>query len=433
MIKSIILSLLVSFSALAQTVPVPPTKVPQPDGTTQLVPVPPAMVYTPYFIDPSIGYQLYLSCDWANRTWNGNNRFGQIAYKGQIITADLMAMPIAKTKVINGKTIYLWSIYRSTDAVIQYDHTRLELLPVDPTAFGPAFDKNVMDASKVQQTMLGEGVFLFRSEALKAPEQRTPPSKPSYYQWNFDGYMWQGGYRLLGKIRFLVKDDFYLPIWGMQRAFIRTLPSTIHQEKTILTKIDGSPVLGTNVLSETRSQGEQIMFGVPADYKVSHYLTATSAKVNVGDIVPVQVMIKPDTKPQLLSSVCTNFIWDPNVLEFMGLNKAGSPPSMDNSIPMPGPGNINEVSVPKDGNASHHWLSQLGNKTFYNKETLIVTLNFKVLANFNTTKIEIAKKDDPRFIGLWVSDESMPIGSSVPGVGILGTQNGVTLNGNQSP
>lgn len=428
-ITAIIISLMVSLNVLAQTVPVPPTKVPQPDGTIQLVPVPPATVYTPYFIDPTIGYQLYLSCDWANKTWNGNNRFGQIAHKGQIITADLMAMPITKTKVVNGKTVAMFSIYRSSDVVVQYDHTRLELLPVDTTAFGPAFDKNVMDATKVQQTMLSDGVFLFHSEALKAPEQRTPPQRPMYYQWNFDGYMWQGGYRLLGKIRFLVKDDFYLPVWGQQRAFIRTLPTTISQGNTITTKIDGSPTIGKNVLTETRNQGEQIMFGVPADYKVAHYLKAPATKFKVGDTVAVQIMIKPETKPQLLSSVCTNFVWDTNILEFMGLNKTGAPPSMENALPMPGPGNINEVAIPKDGNASHNWLSQLGNRTFYDKETLIVTLNFKVVVDFNTTKIEIAKQNDPRFIGLWVSDESMPIGSSIPGMSILGAQNGAVING----
>ena len=69
-IKKILIGLLtsaISISALAQTVPgttptkrpvntvpPPPDKVPQPDGTIQLVPVPPGFVYTPYFIDPAI-------------------------------------------------------------------------------------------------------------------------------------------------------------------------------------------------------------------------------------------------------------------------------------------------------------------------------------------------------------------------------------------
>ena len=57
--------------AAQSTVPVPPNKVPQADGTIQLVPVPPAFVYTPYFIDPAIKYRLYLESGWAQVAWNG--------------------------------------------------------------------------------------------------------------------------------------------------------------------------------------------------------------------------------------------------------------------------------------------------------------------------------------------------------------------------
>lgn len=425
-ILSFILSLFVTVSALAQT---PPTKVPQTDGTIQLVPVPPATVFTPYFIDPTIGYQLYLDCPWANVSWNGNVKNGKIALKGQIITADLMAMPIGKTKVVDGKTITMFSIYRSTDAVIQFDNTRLELLPINTANLGPAFDRNVMDASKITQTVLGDGLVLFHSEALKVPEQRTPKQSPLYYQWNFDGFMWQGGYRVLGRLQFRVKDDYYLPTWGQQRSFVRVIPSTINQGNTITTKIDGSPTIGTDVLRETRSQGEQIMFGAPAEYKVAHYLSAPTTKFKIGDTIPVQIMMKPETKPQMIYSVCTNFVWNPNVLEFVGLNRIGSPPSMENAISMPGVGNINETSIPKDGNAMHNWLNQLGNRKFYDKETLIVTLNFKVVADFNTTKIEIVKQNDPRLVGLWVMDDSTVMGSSEAGVSILGAQNGVAING----
>jgi hypothetical protein len=51
------------------------------------------------------------------------------------------------------------------------------------------------------------------------------------------------------------------------------------------------------------------------------------------------------------------------------------------------------------------------------------------LADFNTTTVEIVKQSDPRLVGLWVSDESQPLGSSIPGSSVLGAQNGVTLNG----
>ena len=421
-ILNLIATLVIAANAAAQ---VPPDKIVQPDGTIQLVPKPPARVLTPYYIDPTMQFQIYMDCQWANRSWSGSNKNGLIAYKDEVVTADVLAMPIPKTKVVNGKTVQMFSVYRSSDVVIQYDSTRLELMPVVPAAFGPAFDPKVMDASKVTQTQLADGVLLFHSEALKAPELRTPALAPLYYQWNFGGYLWSGGYRLLGKIQFKVKDDYYLPSWGQQRSFIRVLD----KHNDTVTRVDGSPVDGTNILKEIRSQGEQIMFGVPPAYKVSHYLSAATTKFNVGDTVKVSIMVKPDSKPQLLSSVATNFAWDPTILEFTGLDKTGSPPSMDNSMYMPGPGNINESSIPKDGNACHVWLSQLGDRRFYDKETLIVTLNFKVLSAFATTNVDILSKNDPRLVGISVLDDSMPIGSSKPGSTVLGSQRGITIYG----
>ena len=424
----ILFAFIISVTAIAQT---PPNKVLQSDGTIQLVPVPPAFVYTPYFIDPTMQYQLYLTSPWTNKSWNGATKNGLYGFKDGIITVDIMAMPYSKTKIVDGKTVYLFSIYRSTDAVIQYDHTRLELLPVEMTAVsqGNGFDPAVMDQTKSKFTVLSDGLIVYHAEALKAPELRIPALKPLYYQWNFDGYMWQGAYRKLGQLKFKVKDDYYLPTWGFQKSFVRMLPSVTVGTATYTTKVDGSPTVGMNVLKDIRTECEDVIFGVPADYKVAQYLTAPTTKFKAGDTVAVKIMVKPETKPQLISSVATNFVWDKNVLEFMGLDKTGAAPSMENSIALVGPTNINEAIVPKDGNAFHNWLCQLGNKKYFDKETLIVTLNFKVLADFNTTTVEIVKQSDPRLVGLWVPEESRPIGSSIPGVGILGAQSGVTING----
>lgn len=433
---STIMAMLASIAAIAspQTVPVPPTKVPQPDGTIQLVPVPPAFVYTPYFIDPTIGYQLYVTSDWSNRRWDGGNKNGITAFKGDVINASILAMPITKTKIVNGKTVTMWSIYRSADVVIQYDHTRLELIPFNPAANGVGYDVTVMDASKTKYTVLGDGLVMYHAEALKAPELRTPALAPRYYQWNFDGYMWQGGYRVLGRIQFRVKDDYYLPSWGSQQAFIRVLPSTKIGETEYKTAIDGSPTVGTNVISQIRSEGEAIRFGAPPDYKVSHYMTAPVVKHKVGDTVPVQVKIKTETMPQIVSYVATNFIWDNTKLEFMGISTTGARRAQSSRMDMPGAGNINEVAVPKDGNAWHNWLSMLGDKTYLTGEALIVTLNFKVIADFSTTSVEIVRKDDPRLAGLWVPEESTIGGSNIPGSVVLGTQaTSVTINGSLVP
>lgn len=444
-ILSFILSLFVTVSTLAQnvpgttpttrpvnTVPPPPDKVPQPDGTIQLVPVPPGFVYTPYFIDPAIKYRVFLQSGWAQKAWNGGIKNGQYGFKDSIIAADILAMPLTPPPldlIVRGNPMKVtkWSVYRSADVVVQYDHTRLELLPLG--ANGPAFDGSVMDASKTKYTVLGDGLILYHAEALKAPELRTPPLKPQYYQWNFDGYLWQGAYRLLGKLQFRVKDDYYLPTWGSQRAFIRVLPSTIYQDTTITTKVDGSPTVGTNVLGETRSEGEQIMFGAPPIYKVAHYLTAPATKFKAGDTVPVKIMVKPETKPQYIASVATSFVWDNTVLELMSIDKTGTPKGMENGFPLVNPTAINEAAIPKDGNAMHNWLCELGDRAYRSGEVLIVTLNFKVLNDFNTTKIDIVKKNDPRLVGLWVSDESQPLGSNIPGSSVLGTQSGVTISG----
>jgi len=414
---------------------VPPNKVPQPDGTIQLVPVPPAQVFTPYFIDPTIQYQLYLTSQWTNKSWDGKNKNGLYGFKGEVINVDILTMPYAKAKVVDGKNVNMFSIYRSVDAVIQYDHARLELLPVEATAAGHGFgfDSAVMDASKSKVTPIGDGLVMFHGEALKAPELRTPALKPLYYQWNFDGYMWPAAYRKIGMLKFRVKDDYYLPTWGMQKSFVRLIPSVTVGANTFTTKVDGSPTVGTNILKDIRTECEDVIFGVPAEYKVDQYLTALVTKFKVGETVQVKIMVKPNSKPQLLSSVATNFIWDSSVLEFMGLDKTGALPSMENAISMPAAGSINETAIPKDGNAWHNWLSVLGSKKYLDKESLIVTLNFKVVADFATTKIEVVKKDDPRLAGLQVLEESRPIGSSVPGVGILGNQAGVTINGILQP
>lgn len=408
----------------------PPNKVLQPDGTIQLVPVPPGFVYTPYFIDPDIKYRLYLTSNWANKSWNSGTKNGTTAFKGDVIDATILAMPITKTKVVDGKTITLWSIYRSTDVIVQYDHTRLELVPYNAAANGFGFDPAVMDAGKTKYTMLGDGLVMFHGEALKAPELRTPALKPMYYQWNFDGYMWQGAYRMLGRIQFRVKDDYYLPTWSAQQAFIRIISSVKIGDIEYKSKVDGSPTVGANVLTEIRTEGEAIQFGAPPTYKVAHYLVAATTPYKVGDTVPVQVKIKPETMPQYISWVATNFVWDNTKLEFMGISNTGARRSQSSRMDLPGVGSINESSVPKDGNAFHNWLSQLGDRSYLSGEALIVTLNFKVIADFNTTRVEIVKKADPRLAGLYVAEESTVGGSNIPGNTVLGTQTPfVTING----
>jgi hypothetical protein len=128
--------------------------------------------------------------------------------------------------------------------------------------------------------------------------------------------------------------------------------------------------------------------------------------------------------------VATNFAWDNSKLEFMGISNAGARRAQSSRIDLPGVGSINESSVPKDGNAFHNWLSQLGDRSYLAEEALIVTLNFKVISDFTTTNVEIIKRADPRLAGLWVPEESTVGGSNLPGYTVLGTQTpSVTING----
>lgn len=436
-ILTALMSLLFTSAIFAQT---PPTKVPQADGTIQLVPVPPATVYTPYYIDPSMTYRVLLDSNWSNKDWNGTAKNGLTAKKGDIVEVRILAMPISKTKVVDGKTVYLWSIFRSGDFVITWDATKFELLA--PTVGGFGYDTTVMDAAKsgivapeksggVNETALPQdGTMLFHAEALPVPESRIPALKPLYYQWNFDGYMWQNSYRLMGTLRFKVKGDFYYPT--SQSTDIKILPTLTVNGVETKTRIDGSPVIGTNVLSETRNAVNAIQFGPSSEYKVSHTLSAPTTKFKVGDTVSVKILVNNETLPQRISSVCTIFGWDNTKLEFMGVDKTGARPSMENSIYWVGAGRINESAVPKDGNAAHNWLSLLGDKSYIDKENLIAVLNFKVISDFDSTTVSLLQKNDPTLVGIQILDECGIIGGSV-GNFATGKQTNAVVYGSLAP
>ena len=430
-ILSFVFALLISFSAIAQT---PPTKVPQSDGTIQLVPVPPAVVFIPYFIDPTIGYRVLLESGYSNKDWDGRNKNGLLAKKGDVVDVRILAQPISKTKVVDGKTVYLWSIFRSGDFVVTWDSTKFELLPIttmlDASVFNNAksgFVAPDKSGGVNEATIPNDGNALYHVEALPAPEKRFPALKPLYYQWNFDGYMWQSGYRVVGTLKFKVKGDFYYPT--SQLSDIKILPSITVNEIETKTTIDGSPVIGTNILSETRNAVNQIKFGAPQDYKISHTLSAPTTQFKVGDIVPVKVLIKNETLPQRAFSVSSIFAWDNTKLEFMGIDKTGARASMMNKIDLIDPKAVNESMVPKDGNAWHNWLCQLSDKTYIDKENLIVILNFKVIAPFDATIVELIEKSDPRIAGLFQSDETGILGSDTPGVFVTGQKTNAVVFG----
>jgi len=432
-----IISLSLSIFANSTQAQTPPEKVPQSDGTIQLVPVPPATVFTPYFIDPSMNFRVLLESQWSNRDWNGNTKNGLVAKKNDVVEVRILAQPIPKTKLFNGKNISLWSVFRSGDFIVQWDSSKFELLP--PVLGGFGYDPSVMNAAKsgIVAPSLSKGVnesalpqdgnLLFHAEALPVPEKRTPALKPSYFQWNFDGYLWQNNYRLLGTLRFKVKGDFYYPT--SQSADIKIIPNINIEGVETKTSIDGGPIPMTNVLGETRNAVNSIQFGVGSDYRVSHKLSAPSTQFKIGDVVPVKVLVSNETLPQKISSVFTIFGWDNTKLEFIGIDKTGARPSQSSSIYMVGAGSVNEVAIPKDGNAAHNWLGLLGDKTYIDKDNVIVTLKFKVIAEFDSTSVSILQNNDPQLAGLTIFDQCGILGSSIPGAFVTGQTSNAAIKG----
>ena len=426
-----LLLLVATDASVAQT---PPTKVPQADGTIQLVPVPPAVVFTPYFIDPTIGYVVLFESGYSNKDWDGRTKNGLLAKKGDVIQARILAQPISKTKIVDGKTVYLWSIFRSGDFVVSWDSAKFELLPIttmlDASVFNNAksgFVAPDKSGGVNEAAVPADGNALYHVEVLPAPENRVPALQPLYYQWNFNGYMWQSAYRVVGTLKFKVKGDFYYPT--SQLTDIKILPSITVNGIETKTKIDGSPVVGTNILSETRNAVNQIKFGAPQDYKISQKLSAPTTKFKVGDTIPVKILIKNETLPQRAISVSSIFAWDNTKLEFMGINTTGARASMMNKIDLVDPRAVNEAVIPKDGNAWHNWLCQLGDKTYIDKENLIVILNFKVIAPFDATMVELIEKSDPRIAGLFQSDQTGILGSDTPGVFVTGQKTNAIIFG----
>jgi len=426
-----LLLLVATDASVAQT---PPTKVPQADGTIQLVPVPPAVVFTPYFIDPTIGYRVLFESGYSNKDWDGRTKNGLLAKKGDVIEARILAQPISKTKIVDGKTVYLWSIFRSGDFVVSWDSAKFELLPIttmlDASVFNNAksgFVAPDKSGGVNEAAVPADGNALYHVEVLPAPENRVPALQPLYYQWNFNGYMWQSAYRVVGTLKFKVKGDFYYPT--SQLTDIKILPSITVNGIETKTKIDGSPVVGTNILSETRNAVNQIKFGAPQDYKISQKLSAPTTKFKVGDTIPVKILIKNETLPQRAISVSSIFAWDNTKLEFMGINTTGARASMMNKIDLVDPRAVNEAVIPKDGNAWHNWLCQLGDKTYIDKENLIVILNFKVIAPFDATMVELIEKSDPRIAGLFQSDQTGILGSDTPGVFVTGQKTNAIIFG----
>jgi len=391
--------LLASVPSFAQT-----TIVNNPDGTLTIKSNTSTLTY---LVDVNRKFTVRTSCNNATIDYNSTKN-GTTAYKGSIVEVQVLEMPNPSTITpvpVNG----FFQIWRSTDLVFTYDSTKLELIEAVPDAFST--DKSVVDITKISVTKPATGVAVFHSQCLPAPELRTPKLAAQPFQWNLGGFVWSNGFRNVGKLRFKVLTDFYYPT--QSSTDIKILPELNINGTVVKSVVDGGAAAGTNVIGPIQNGASGIKFGPSPDYKFDLSLVGPTNQVGLGDTVNVKIMISPSTLPQILSYVATTFAWDKTKLEFMGIDKTGARAATMSSLDWVCPTCVNEASIPKDGTGFHNFLNQLGDKTPVAAPSLIVTLKFRVIADFSETTIEVINKTDPRVAGLNILDDTGIAGGGI--------------------
>lgn len=362
-----------------------------------------------YLVDVNRKFTVRTQCVNSSIDALGNTQNGVTAYNGSIVEVQIVEMPNASTispAPVNG----IFQIWRSTDLVFTYDNTKLEL--IEAVADARSTDPGVVDISKISVTKPAPGVAIFHSQCLPAPELRTPKLAANPWQWNLGGFVWNNGFRNLGKLRFKVVSDFYYPT--QLSTDIKILPQLNINGNVVKSTVDGGGTAGTDVIGNIQNGANGIKFGPAPNYKFDLSLIGPNNQVSLGDTVNVKIMIAPSTLPQILSFVATNFAWDNTKLEFMGIDKTGARAATMSSLDWICPTCVNEASIPKDGTGFHNFLNQLGDKTPVASPSLIVTLKFRVISDFYETKIEVINKTDPRIAGLNILDDT---GISGGGIG----------------
>lgn len=370
----------IATAANAQTI------VNNPDGTISLK----GNTLVSYTVDPAKRFKVTLSSDASTEMATGVKKIGSIVAKDDLIT-------VRVSQLLLDSVPNVYQIWNSSDIMIGYDPDKLELYDTTSTLVDPG----VVNVAKMTANVEGNGIVRFHSELVAPPV----PARP--YVFNLGGYLWNGG-RTLGNVRFKVKGDFYSP-----------------QSQTSLWLYPNSTISYGNIkpsgpVGELVSDVNKITFGP----KPSYLVDLKMVPVINGDSVAVKVYASPQ-KPQVIYNVSTLFAWDKTKLEFMGIDKTGAKPSYSSLLPF---GGVNELAVPKDGTGMHVFWSRLGDKEYIATDTLIVTLNFKMVSQFTETTIDIMDNKDQRLGGIIV-DDTMIRGSHVSGTNVLGNKTGTTIKG----
>lgn len=145
------------------------------------------------------------------------------------------------------------------------------------------------------------------------------------------------------------------------------------------------------------------------------------------DMVSVDVVVSATKNQQRLVATDLVFGWDPEVLEFVGIDNTNGLAAQMSFLPPPPQWDfygINEQIPPADGTGLYYWLSPLNGIPVYvtTEGSTLTTLKFKVLQCSNTT-VDII----PEYT-VFHTASTVVYGSDTPGMNVTGTMSGLQLN-----
>jgi hypothetical protein len=159
-----------------------------------------------------------------------------------------------------------------------------------------------------------------------------------------------------------------------------------------------------------------------AQYEIDLSLQGPTSYVAVGEIVQVKLRAKSDATESFVGqsffAIDCILQWNPKDVELMGLTTTGSAPMMSSYFPSPSADytGINELAVPKDGDALYYAIANFGSPvSTAGLGAQVVTFRFKVLRPFVSTTIAML----PSLTIEQVAETAVYDGT-VPGLDVVG-------------
>ncbi len=163
--------------------------------------------------------------------------------------------------------------------------------------------------------------------------------------------------------------------------------------------------------------------GASADNQINLSLVPPAQPILVGQTIDVKLRATSTSNDQLIGNtfvIIDSIIrWDPAQLEFMGMSTAGSVPLLNSYLPSPASDytGVNELAVPKDGDALYTALANFGSPVAVSATGVqVTTFRFKVRTNFaGSSTIEIVPT-----LTIRSRADSVVYDGQVPGLDVIG-------------